>query len=71
MFFALAAIAINWNEISWIFNYKAVTRYASDVIERQKTEPDNQATSTVNLETESLVKENQIEIPKLGITVPL
>jgi LPXTG-site transpeptidase (sortase) family protein len=71
LFFVLAALIINWNEISWIFNYKAVSRYTSDVIERQKTESDNLATSTTDLEVEVVSKENQIEIPKLEITVPL
>lgn len=65
IFFAIAFFTINWNEISWIFNYKAVSRYASDFFEEK------QVSLPATLAEEILAKEGRIEIPKINIEAPV
>jgi sortase A len=65
IFFAIAFFAINWNEISWIFNYKAVSRYASDFFEEK------QVSLPATLAEEILAKEGRIEIPRINIEAPV
>lgn len=58
VFFLISFLIINWNTISWVFNYMAVTRYLSDIFEKEDPaiynnpdpyiNPDSAATSSAN-----------------------
>lgn len=60
IFFFLSFLIINWSDVSWIFNYRAVSRYASDVFQKKEIE-----------KFEYSDKSNVLEIPKLEILVPI
>lgn len=70
--FLASFIAINWSEVSWVFNYKEIYGIASDFFqkEEQKAVPDAFPANNENL-FEYLEKENSIEIPKIDILAPL
>jgi LPXTG-site transpeptidase (sortase) family protein len=69
IFFAIAFMAINWNSISWIFNYKAVLRYASDFAEKKQEQ--SQSVVATTSDNKVLAHEDGIEIPKIEISAPL
>jgi LPXTG-site transpeptidase (sortase) family protein len=56
--FLVSALVINWQEISWLFNYKVVLGFVSDVFESKSI-------------AQTSDRENTLEIPKIGISVPL
>lgn len=72
--FLVSALIINWSEISWLFNYRVIFSLvssvfeskiiakATDIFEREKAPVKNSFPS---------VKENSLEIPRLGISAPL
>lgn len=66
--FLAAFFLINWNEVSWIFNYRVVFGFISDFFQREQilAEPNES-----NKVFEYSEKENSIEIPKIGVTSPL
>jgi len=77
--FLLAFLIINWNEVSWIFNYQAVLGFVSDILKS-----DSVAQTNIDFQKQELKKEepekkfekieiekNFIEIPRLGISAPL
>ncbi|MFH1036499.1 MAG: sortase [Patescibacteria group bacterium] len=64
LIFFLSFLVINWSEISWIFNYRAVSRYASDL--SQKVSGEETASTTAD----AIEKGDSIEIPAIGITAP-
>lgn len=67
--FLLAFFVINWNEVSWIFSLKAVLRYFSaQSVQSATIALDNEAKEH---NSDVLRNENSIEIPKIGIAVPL
>jgi LPXTG-site transpeptidase (sortase) family protein len=59
--FLVAFLLINWSDISWIFNYRAVAGYVSDIFSKDRSP------SGVAVEA----RENGIEIPKLQLSIPL
>jgi LPXTG-site transpeptidase (sortase) family protein len=80
IFFALAFLVINWNDISWIFNYRAVSRYISYAFEKKEIETQqsvatatvkNAIATTTKTEEKTQVLENRIEIPKIQIEAPV
>ena len=62
--FLISFLIVNWNDISWIFNYRVISAQVSDFFQKDKSEQ--------NLKKESYFdKENSIEIPKIGIEAPI
>ncbi len=75
--FLIAFVIINWSDVSWIFNYRAVSRAFSDLFPSSNQEVqtdysvnDFQAPDRAQVK-EYQTKEGSIEIPKIGITAPL
>lgn len=69
--FVVAFFAINWNQTSWIFNYKVISGYASGIFVRIGQGGiigGNTALADVG---EYSTRENGIEIPALGISAPM
>lgn len=73
----LTLIIFNWNQISWIFNYRAVSGFFSDIFKSDKEEiriahPSN---DTKEAEEEEEYEYHDIKdsivIPKIGIDAPL
>ena len=76
--FFISFFIINWNYVSWIFNYRAIFGIASDffqsdsqiIVSPQPVE--NQVENQINLEKfEYSDKEDSIEIPKIEVSAPL
>jgi LPXTG-site transpeptidase (sortase) family protein len=63
--FILSFLVINWNDISWIFNYRVVLNYFSDFL---KTNQEENIAVAKNRENNI---ENTLEIPKIEIMAPL
>ena len=63
--FLICFLIINWNSVSWVFNYKVVSQFFSDFFQKNSF----QSFKTVNSEPSK--KENSLEIPKLNISAPL
>lgn len=70
--FVIAFFAINWNQVSWVFNYEAVFRFAQQTF---GTEKSYQATSPAGAWLDSIGEysstSNSIEIPEIGVNAPL
>jgi len=77
--FVISALIVNWNHVSWFFNYKAVSGAVSSVLEETVAGANaiveknigNKETKPALKSFEPSDKENSIEIPKLGISAPL
>lgn len=71
--FLIAFLVINWQEVSWIFNYRTVFGFISDFFQKERilTEINNKATVEYSKNFEYSEKENSIEIPKIGVMTPL
>ena len=74
--FLISVLIINWQEISWIFNYKAVSGLVSGVFEskiiaKSADVSGKKETAAPLKSSESSSKENSVEVPKLGISAPL
>lgn len=75
--FLITFIIFNWNEVSWIFNYKVVFGLLSDFLKGsdrgvQKNEQNEQnKQNKQNKQYEYYEKENSLEIPKIQISAPL
>lgn len=71
--FLINFLIFNWNEVSWIFNYKVVSGIISNFF--QKNNPVSLFNSfkeeTKLKKFEYSDKENSLEIPRIGIEVPL
>lgn len=61
--FLVSFLIINWNDVSWIFNLRAVSRAVSVFFQKE-----NWNTLSSHQEFE---KENEIKIPKIEISAPL
>ncbi|MFA7385535.1 MAG: sortase [Candidatus Paceibacterota bacterium] len=71
--FLISFFIINWSDVSWIFNYRAVSGVVSNVIEDKDNGIENDFVEdkvVLNYEEEHN-KEDIIEIPKINISVPL
>jgi LPXTG-site transpeptidase (sortase) family protein len=75
LFFILFFVIINWNKISWIFNYKALYLTFSNWLSKEKTKnplisfpnPTLAPSTTFSFSE----KENSIEIPSIEISAPI
>jgi LPXTG-site transpeptidase (sortase) family protein len=70
----LTLIIFNWNEVSWVFNYRVISGFFSDffsqVEERVRT-ADHSDNSTNDQKYPYSEKEDSIEIPKIELVAPL
>ena len=77
-------LIINWNDVSWIFNYKEVSGLVSDffnpypsidasTIDTYFNANQNQSNAQAikNVSTNYTDKQNTLEIPKISISVPI
>lgn len=85
LIFIISVFLINWNNFSWIFNYRAISGLVSEFFgkkfviqalklpeENSKEEKEEKEEVEISLKSFELTeKENSIEIPKIEITVPL
>lgn len=72
--FLISFLIINWNEVSWIFNYKVISRAISDFFQKNNIQPlPNNPVERENQlsKFEYTEKENSLEIPKIEIEAPL
>jgi len=57
-------LIINWNKVSWVFNYRAVSGLFSDFFQADFFKKEGKPADYYE-------KENGLEIPKIGISAPL
>jgi LPXTG-site transpeptidase (sortase) family protein len=65
--FLATALIVNWQGISWLFNDKVISGFISGIFDSKSIasegiQPENH---------EMLSQDNRLEIPKIGISVPL
>ena len=66
--FLISFLIINWNDISWIFNYRVISQTISNFF--QKDSPiESKMPETIEFEYSE--QENSLEIPKIEVSVPL
>ncbi len=79
LFFLIFFLIFNWSEISWIFNYKALSIFISNffenknqrIISEEKNEEKKEAIDKEVIEEfEYSEKENILEIPRIEISAP-
>ncbi len=79
--FLIFLLIFNWNRISWVFNYRALSGFFSEVFKTSE-KPEQRPIITVNnieeegadneIEREEvIIKEGNIEITKLGVLAPI
>jgi len=68
--FLASFLIINWTEVSWVFNYKIVSRAFADFFKKENQEIISNTFSGIE-KGEYSDKENGIEIPKIEVSAPL
>jgi LPXTG-site transpeptidase (sortase) family protein len=68
LLFLINFLIINWNDISWIFNYRVISGATSKFLEVLANEKN--FINELN-QTNYSQKENSLEIPEIGVTAPL
>jgi len=72
LFFLIFFVIINWNKISWLFNYKAISLTFSNWLLKEKQPiPSKIPVSTPSPSFSFSEKENSIEIPSIEISAPI
>jgi LPXTG-site transpeptidase (sortase) family protein len=61
--FFIAFLVINWNDISWVFNYKVISDSISNLFQKEK--------QSLSGESASVFVENKLEIPEIEVSAPL
>ena len=78
--FLISFLIINWNNISWVFNYRVVSGLVEDYSEQRKSGIETKEKEELFLsntedlpkkEIEFFERQNTLEIPRIGISVPL
>ena len=76
--FLVILVIFNWNEVSWIFNYRAVSGLFSDFFKGSDKEIQKEEIQKIDFHNDSdddrddyYDKENSLEIPKIGVSAPL
>ena len=70
--YLISFFAINWNDVSWIFNYKAVGGLIDDFFTPyQNTQASRATEPQTQVKFAYSNKNNILEIPKIGISVPI
>ncbi len=75
-FFVFSFLAVNWSDVSWVFNYRVVSGVVFDSVQEIKVETNESEYSIKEKEVEISEfeyssKENSLEVSKIGISVPL
>jgi LPXTG-site transpeptidase (sortase) family protein len=68
LLFLINFLIINWNNVSWVFNYRIISGATSKFLEVLANE--KHFVNELN-QTNYSQKENSLEIPKIGVTAPL
>jgi LPXTG-site transpeptidase (sortase) family protein len=74
LFFLISFVIINWNSISWLFNYKAIRLTFSNLFLKEKSKgvfPAPFSTPILTPLSSFSEKENSIEIPSIEISAPI
>lgn len=74
LFFLIFFVIINWNKISWVFNYKAINLTFSNWLLKEKQPISSQIpvlTPSPSFSFPFSEKENSIEIPSIEISAPV
>lgn len=66
--FLVSFLIINWNDISWIFNYRVISQSLSNFFQRESS-VESEMSETIEFEYSE--KENSLEIPKIEVIAPL
>ena len=72
--FLIVFVIFNWNEVSWIFNYRTVSGFFSELFspDGQEIEAPLSTNNFNSVQTKQYYdKEDSVEIPKINITAPL
>lgn len=73
--FLICFLIINWNSVSWVFNYKVISQFFFGFFQKtfsQSLFPEVSETQQKKLkESSASEKENSLEIPKIGVFSPL
>lgn len=77
--FAVIAVVMNWNSVSWIFNYRALSGFIHDIVyapgggkaAAASNVASNSASLSVNAQKDSYVRPNSMEIASLNIAAPI
>ena len=64
LIFGLSLIALNWNNIGWLFNFRALKRVSQDIIEQSSPAEDKPLYQYVE-------NEDQVDIPVLNLQAPI
>lgn len=68
--FLVSFMIINWNDISWMFNYKVISARFSNFFKKESREEFIPAKETTK-EFQYSEKEDSIEIPQIGVEAPI
>ncbi|MFH1610535.1 MAG: sortase [Patescibacteria group bacterium] len=85
MIYLVSFIVINWNDVSWIFNYRTVSGIVSDFLNpypsvnassifylnNSQNNIQNISQPIKEIKTTYTDKQNTLEIPKISISVPM
>jgi LPXTG-site transpeptidase (sortase) family protein len=74
LFFLISFVIINWNRVSWLFNYKAISLTFSNLFLKEKSKgvfPAPFPTPILTPLSSFSEKENSIEIPSIEISAPI
>lgn len=63
--YLLVFVVFNWSEVSWLFNYKFLSKAISSISLK------NNQQVLSNSDSGEQIRENSLNIPKIGISVPL
>jgi LPXTG-site transpeptidase (sortase) family protein len=69
--FFINFLIINWNDISWVFNYRVMHSIISNFFQQSEVKAENKQEVDRIENFEYSEKENSIEIAKIGISAPL
>jgi LPXTG-site transpeptidase (sortase) family protein len=61
--FFITFLIINWNDISWVFNYKVISVAVSNLFQGEE--------QTSRNGSDLIFLEDRLEIPKIGVSAPL
>jgi sortase A len=69
--FLISFLIINWNEVSWIFNVKAILGFFSDFLQHNFQQENVLAEEKLSGTNDLMKKNNSLEIPKINVSAPL
>lgn len=69
--FIFSLLIINWSEISWIFDWQTISRWAEENVFGGPTEEPIEEEELIQVGQEAVGEEDHIKIPALGIEAPL